>query len=120
MIAIGARTSLPSPTAIARGMNPSSVHSVVIEIGRRRDSAACAIAAIFSTPSSRNWFTRSISTIAFLTTMPASMIRPMKTTTLSGVNVILSASTAPTSASGIENMITNGCSSDSNCEAITR
>ena len=44
----------------------------------------------------------------------------MNTTTDTGELVSISASTAPTSASGIVNMITNGCSSDSNCEAITR
>ena len=37
-----------------------------------------------ATPSSRNWLTRSISTIAFLTTMPTSMMRPMNTTTETG------------------------------------
>ena len=44
----------------------------------------------------------------------------MNTTTDTGERVSSSASTAPTSASGMVNRITNGCSSDSNCEAITR
>ena len=44
----------------------------------------------------------------------------MNTTTDTVDPVSNSASTAPTSASGMVNRITNGCSSDSNCEAITR
>lgn len=44
----------------------------------------------------------------------------MNTTTDTGLPVISSASTAPTIASGMVNKMTNGCSSDSNCEAITR
>ena len=44
----------------------------------------------------------------------------MNTTTLTVVPVSHSAQTAPISASGMVNRITNGCSSDSNCDAITR
>ncbi len=44
----------------------------------------------------------------------------MNTTTEMGLPVSASARMAPTSASGMVNRITNGCRSDSNCEAITR
>ena len=44
----------------------------------------------------------------------------MNTTIDTGEPVSNNASTAPTIASGMVNRITNGCSSDSNCEAITR
>ena len=44
----------------------------------------------------------------------------MNTTTDTGARVSSNAATAPTSASGMVNRMTNGCSSDSNCEAITR
>ena len=40
---------------------------------------------------SGRWFTRSINTIAFLTTMPTSMMRPMNTTTDTGDPVSFSA-----------------------------
>jgi len=41
-------------------------------------------------------------------------------TNLSAIEFYLRARTAPTNASGIVNRITNGCISDSNCDAITR
>ena len=44
----------------------------------------------------------------------------MNTTTEIVEPVTSRARIAPTSASGIVNRMTNGCSSDSNCEAITR
>ena len=78
------------------------------------------IALIRSMPRSRNWLIKSSSTMALLTTMPASMIRPMKTMTLKLVPVSHRASATPTAANGIEKRITKGCSRDSNCEAMTR
>ncbi|MND07172.1 hypothetical protein D3C83_289830 [compost metagenome] len=53
------------------------VVSFVMTMGRRRSRAASTIASCFATPFSRSWLTASISTIDWLTTMPASMIRPM-------------------------------------------
>lgn len=44
----------------------------------------------------------------------------MNTTTDTGELVRNSAATAPTRASGMVNRMTKGCSSDSNCDAITR
>src|SRR3990167_7224898 len=120
VIAIGARTSAPSPPKKASGAKPNSVVIVVMMIGRRRDAEPWQIASFLGTPSSRSWLTLSISTIAFLTTMPTKRIRPMNTTTDTGESDSHRAATAPTIASGIENRMTNGCSSDSNCEAITR
>ncbi len=106
--------------ASASGRKPNSVHSVVMMIGRRRERAPSTSASRLATPASRSWLTLSIRMIAFFTTRPTSRIRPMNTTTETGEPVSSSASTAPTSASGMVNRITNGCSSDSNCDAITR
>ena len=77
VIAIGARSSAPSPMPIAIGTRPRMVVSFVIRIGRRRARPAATIASTLSSPRSRAWFTASISTIDWLTTMPASMIRPI-------------------------------------------
>ncbi|MOA40235.1 hypothetical protein D3C78_1620890 [compost metagenome] len=89
-------------------------------IGRRRERAPSTSASCLATPASRSWLTLSIRMIAFLVTRPTSRIRPMNTTTEIGLPVSINARIAPTSASGMVNRITNGCSSDSNCEAITR
>ena len=58
--------------------------------------------------------------MALLTTMPASMIRPMSTTTLMVVPVASRPRALPISPRGMVNMMTSGCNSDSNCEAITK
>ncbi len=119
-IAIGARTSAPAPLASASGRKPNRVLRVVMMIGRRRERAPSTSASRLATPASRSWLTLSTRMIAFLVTSPTSRISPMNTTTEMVLPVSISASTAPTSASGMVNRITNGCSSDSNCEAITR
>ena len=54
VMAIGARTSLPSPMPIAIGNKPKVVVRVVIMIGRKRDCAASLIAVSLSIPSWRN------------------------------------------------------------------
>ena len=66
-----------------------------MRMGRRRARPAATIASTLSRPRSRAWFTASISTIDWLTTMPASMIRPIYATTLTVVPVSHSAHTAP-------------------------
>ncbi len=120
VIAIGVRISEPSPSPSAIGVSPSTVVRVVIMMGLSRRLAASRIASSRSRPCSLNWLIRSTSTMALLTTMPASMMRPMNTITLSRVSVSHSATATPTAASGMENRMTKGCSRDSNCEAMTR
>ena len=78
------------------------------------------MASIFSRPRSRAWLMASMSTIALFTTMPASMMRPMSATELMVVPVMYRPQTEPMRPMGIVNRMTKGCSSDSNCEAITR
>jgi len=119
-MAIGERTSEPSPNASASGMKPNNAVIVVMMIGRSRERAPSTRAVRLATPASRNWLTLSIRMIAFFTTSPTSKINPMNTTTDAGERVSSSAATAPTRANGMVNRITNGCSRDSNCEAITR
>ena len=63
---------------------------------------------------------QSTSTMAFLTTIPASMTTPMSTMTLSVDPERSSAHTTPMAASGIVNRMRNGWSSDSNWLAITK
>ena len=58
--------------------------------------------------------------MALLTTMPASMMRPMSATELIVVPVMYRPQTEPMSPIGIVNRMTKGCTSDSNCEAMTR
>ena len=58
--------------------------------------------------------------MALLTTIPASIMSPMSTTTLIVVPVNKSPRALPIRPSGMVNMITSGCNSDSNCEAMTR
>jgi hypothetical protein len=120
VIAIGARTSAPSPIPSAIGSSPSMVVSLVIRMGRRRILPASMMASRFDRPRSRAWLTASISTIDWLTTIPASMMSPMYATTLTVVPVIHNAQTAPMIASGMVSRITKGCIRDSNCDAITR
>ena len=118
--AIGARISAPSPKPSAIGISPRIVVSVVMRIGRSRTRPASTSASCFDRPSRRRWFTWSMSTMAFLTTIPASMTTPMSTMTLTRCPVARRAATTPTPPSGIENMMMRGCSSDSNCAAITK
>ena len=96
------------------------VLTLVMRMGRSRVRPASLMAAIFSRPRSRAWLIASINTMALFTTMPASMMRPMSATELMVVPVMYSPHTGPMSPIGIVNRMTNGCSSDSNCEAITR
>ena len=49
MIAIGARSSLPSPSPTAIGKSPSTVVDVVMRIGRNRSFPASFKAAMVST-----------------------------------------------------------------------
>ncbi len=77
-------------------------------MGRSRALPASMIASKRSRPCARSWLMRSTSTMALLTTMPASMMTPMNATMLIVVPVTNSARTAPTSARGIVNSMTKG------------
>ncbi|OUE05349.1 hypothetical protein CMMCAS04_00180 [Clavibacter michiganensis subsp. michiganensis] len=59
-------------------------------------------------PRVRYWFTRSMSTIALVTTMPTSISRPMIDATPSGIPVTTCSSTAPVAANGTETSSTSG------------
>ena len=58
--------------------------------------------------------------MALFTTMPTSMIAPIRTMTVTVVPVTSSPATTPTSANGIVNSTINGCRNDSKVAAITR
>ena len=116
----GARSSAPSPSPIAIGSSPRMVVAVVIRIGRMRRRPASTRASSRDIPSERSMFTASIRTMAFLTTIPASITAPIIPTTLTEWPVSTSARTAPMIPSGTVNMTTNGCRRDSNSQAITR
>ena len=58
--------------------------------------------------------------MALFTTIPASIMSPMSTTTLMGVPVISRVKITPMRAKGMVNIIINGCTNDSNCDAMTR
>ncbi len=64
--------------------------------------------------------TASTSTIALLTTMPASITAPIIATTLIVRPVSASAPITPIAPSGRVKMMTKGWRNDSNCDAITR
>ncbi|MBK6900928.1 MAG: hypothetical protein IPH09_17295 [bacterium] len=92
---------------------------MVIRMGRSRSRPACSTAASRS-ETRRSWLMRSTSTMPLFTTMPASMIAPITTITLTGVPVRARPYTAPVRASGTVNMMIRGCRKDSNWAAITR
>ena len=57
---------------------------------------------------------RSMSTIAFVTTMPMSISRPIIDVSPSGVSVMSESAIEPVAANGIETSRISGCSSDLN------
>ncbi|MDR7533235.1 MAG: hypothetical protein QN162_07815 [Armatimonadota bacterium] len=57
--------------------------------------------------------------IALFTTMPVSMMMPSSDMMLTLTPVAASRGKTPTAASGSVNMMMKGCTSDSNCAAIT-
>jgi hypothetical protein len=101
--AMGAWTSPPSPWPSAIGIIASTVVSVVMRIGRSRVRPACSTACRRGRPSRRRRrFMESNRTMALLTTMPASMITPMKAWILKVVLERKSISTTPIAATGTE------------------
>jgi len=59
-------------------------------------------------PRSRNWLTRSMSTIALVTTMPMSMSTPMREGTPSGMSAMSCRAIAPVAAKGIDTSSSSG------------
>ena len=78
------------------------VASAVMRIGRRRFSPPAITASAVDSPFSRYWFTRSTSTIAFVTTMPISISTPISEATPSGTPVMICSRMAPVAANGTE------------------
>jgi hypothetical protein len=78
----GLRSSEPVPDSNASGMAPNRAASVVIMIGRNRNSEACTIDSRGESPCLRSASSaKSIIMIAFFLTMPISSTMPMSATT---------------------------------------
>ena len=106
------------PRAI--GVMARMVARAVITTGRTRLSAPTSIASSKVMPRSRRyWLIRSISTIAFVTTMPTSMSSPIIVDSPSGVPVASSARNTPVAAKGIDTSSTSGWRSELNVATIT-
>jgi hypothetical protein len=84
------------------------VVAVVIRIGRIRLRPAWMSASSMASPSERSRLTASISTMAFFTTIPASITAPISPTTLIEWPVSTRARMAPIAPRGTVNMTTNG------------
>jgi hypothetical protein len=100
----------PSPVKpIAIGTIAKIVASAVIRIGRRRRLPPSTTAVRTSMPCARYLLTRSISTIALVTTMPTSISSPISAGSPSGVSVSTSMPNAPVAANGMDTSRISGC-----------
>ena len=119
-IASGCEMNPPWPV-IPRpiGVRAKIVASAVMRIGRSRIDAPASVASCADSPRSRYWFTRSTSTIAFVTTMPMSMSTPMSEATPRGTPVTTCSRMAPVAANGTETRRRMGCRSDLNVATMT-
>ena len=106
--------------ASASGSMPKIIAAVVMTIGRSRIRPASRIAVRRSLPSPRAWFTKSISRMPFFVTRPMSMMMPIMDMTLIVPLVHHRASDTPSSESGSENMMANGCRNEPKSEARIR
>ncbi len=95
-----------SPSDI--GISANTVAAAVMRIGRRRRRVPCSTASSRVAPASRSRFTRSISTMAFVTTMPMSMSRPIRAGSPRAVCVTSRPMMAPVAANGMEMSSTSG------------
>ncbi len=84
------------------GTSAQMVAAAVIRIGRSRRRPPSITASRTLMPSARYWLTRSISTIALVTTMPTSISMPISAGTPSGVPVSSSSPMAPVAANGMD------------------
>ncbi len=96
------------PSAI--GVSARIVAAAVIRMGRSRRRAPPSSASRGESPAARYWLTRSISTIALVTTMPISISIPIREATPSGVPVTSSSAMAPVAAKGTDTSRISGCS----------
>ena len=115
--ASGARRSDPRPSPSAIGVNPSTVVTVVMMMGRRRTLPASSIASRRARPCRRIRLMKSTLTIASFTTMPTRITMPIRLIVLRPAPVSHRAPAAPTVDSGTLNKIVNGCTNDSNWAA---
>ena len=100
-------------------MSAKIVARAVIRIGRRRRDPPATVASCADRPFVRYWFTRSTSTIAFVTTMPMSISTPMRDATPSGTPVMICSRIAPVAANGTEISSSSGWRSDLNVATMT-
>ncbi len=110
--------SVPASRASAVGTSPTIVARLVMAMGTKRDRAAWMTASTFSTPSLNRLFASSTSRMPFDTLMPMTMSTPMRAAMESPWPAASSASTTPTSATGMVNSMISGNRSDLNCDAM--
>ena len=104
----------------ASGSIPKIMASVVITMGRNRVAPASTSASNRFIPALRCWLALSTRRIAFFTTRPISMMKPMIENMFRVDPPTSKPSITPTSASGSDDMIAKGCTKLPNCEASTR
>jgi hypothetical protein len=109
VIPSGLRSSEPVPLSSASGSAPNSAASVVIMIGRKRNSAACTIDSSGLRPRWRSApIAKSIIRMAFFFTMPIRSTMPISAITDRSWPNSISARSAPTPAEGRVDSIVSG------------
>ncbi len=109
----------PSERPSASGIRASIVAMAVIRIGLTRVRPPCIRASYIGIPRRRCCSTRSSRTMAFVTTMPISIRKPIRALMPIGRWVMKSAGKAPIVASGRLNMMTNGSIRESKTRTMT-
>ena len=118
VMAMGARSSAPSPPKNAIGISPSIVANAVISIGLILALLAAKAASLTFIPFDTYRFIQSINTTVWATSIPPSIPTPISTYALTLVWVIKSPIATPISDKGMLNITTKGCHRDSNSAAI--
>ena len=118
--ASGAYCSLPASSPSDMGIIPSTVASVVIMMGRKRNRQASTSAVFSGLPSSRCLPTNSTIRMLFDTAIPVIIKSPINDMMFSDEPVISSVSTTPATPGGTASRITNGSENDANCAISTR
>ena len=111
-IARGDIISEPSEFENPKGANPSIVVKAVINIGFNLSVPALIIASFFERPSSLNCLILVIITIALLTTIPTSIIIPIKVETFKEKPLNISKIIEPMKARGMDIIIIIGSLKD--------
>ena len=101
VIAIGLRSSEPSPPRNAMGTSPNIVVSAVMRMGRSLTRLALTTASKTLMLFERKRFMQSIKTMALLVTIPPSIAKPIRTYAFMLVPVIRRAHATPMTDSGI-------------------